>query len=105
MELSISDIRELLGGSNSQDESPYVTGEKYLIRCVTMFYTGRIIRETANELVLDDTAWIASTGRFHDALKTGKLDEVEPFVSPVIIPKSTIVDASVWTHDLPRSQS
>lgn len=100
MELSLSDVRELLRPEIT--ETPYELGESYLIRCVTLYYTGRLVRETEGELVLEDAAWIASTGRFHVALRDGTLDEVEPYASPVIVPKGTIVDATVWSHPLPR---
>ena len=100
MELSLADVRELL--RPEIQESAYEVGKSYLIRCVPLYYTGRLIRETGGELVLEDAAWIASTGRFNEALKTGVLDEIEPFQSTVIIPKATVVDATEWSHDLPR---
>ncbi|CAK0747926.1 hypothetical protein CCP3SC15_1500015 [Gammaproteobacteria bacterium] len=56
------------------------------------------------ERVLEDAAWIADTGRFADCLANGSLSEVEPFVGPVIICRGAIVDATEWTHELPRSQ-
>lgn len=112
MQVTFEELQQLLQGQDqssateelSQDGSPYVIGEKYLLRCVTMYYTGRLVRETQNELVFEDAAWVADTGRFHDCLKTGKLNEVEPFTGPVIIPKGTIVDVTVWQHDLPQEQ-
>ena len=79
-------------------------GEKYLIRTVTSYYTGRITAITETDLVLGDAAWIANTGRFHTVLATGLLDEVEPFIHPVIVSRGGIIDATVWTHDLPREQ-
>ena len=54
-------------------------GKSYLIRSVTMYYTGRLASVTDTDLVLEDAAWIADTGRFATALKTGELNEVEPF--------------------------
>ena len=79
-------------------------GKSYLIRSVTMYYTGRLVRITETDLVLEDAAWIADTGRFHTALKTGALNEVEPFVNPVILPRGAIVDVTRWNHPLPREQ-
>ena len=102
MELALAELRSLL--KNEENETAYEVGTKYLVRCVTMFYTGRLKRITPGELVFEDASWIADTGRFHDALKTGDLREVEPFIEEVIIPRTAIIDASKWNHDLPRNQ-
>lgn len=82
----------------------FEVGKCYLIRGVTMYYTGRLASISDTDLVLADAAWIADTGRFSDALRTGDLNEVEPFALPVIVPRSSIVDATEWTHALPREQ-
>ena len=82
----------------------FEVGKNYLIRSVTMYYTGRLARITETDLLLEDAAWIADTGRFATALKTGVLNEVEPFADPVIVPRGCIVDATLWSHPLPREQ-
>jgi hypothetical protein len=52
--------------------------------------------------VLEDAAWIADTGRFSDALKSAKFNEVEPFPNGrVIIGRGSIIDA-VRFDPLPR---
>jgi hypothetical protein len=79
--------------------SPFKVGEKYLIRTVTHIQTGRIKEVVGDFLVLDDAAWIADTGRFHDALKTGELNEIEPFVSGCIVSQNAIIDAAVWERE------
>lgn len=101
MELGLSELRELLkqGGSHS-----FECGKAYLIRTVTMFYTGRITVITDSDLVLSDAAWIADTGRFYDCLKHGQASEIEPFIHDVIVPRDKIVDATIWPHPLPRDQ-
>jgi len=79
-------------------------GANYLIRTVTMIDTGRLVAVTEHELVLEDAAWIADTGRFTDALTTGTFREVEPFPrGRVIIGRGAIVDA-VEIPTLPREQ-
>lgn len=89
----------------SSETGPWRIGKNYLIRTVTMIDTGRLVAVTPGELVLEDAAWIADTGRFADALKTGKLNEVEPFPEgQVIIGRGSIIDATIWVHDLPRIQ-
>jgi hypothetical protein len=82
----------------------FEVGKAYLIRTVTMYYTGRLAEVTETDLLLEDAAWIADTGRFHNVLETGSFNEVEPFVSPVIVSRGCIVDATVWRHPLPREQ-
>ena len=82
----------------------WVVGEQYLIRTVTMTQTGRLVYIDDKELLLEDAAWIADTGRFADAIKTGNFNEVEPFESGVIINRSAIVDATLFKNSLPRSQ-
>jgi hypothetical protein len=85
-------------------ESPWVIGKIYLIRTVTMIQTGRLVQVTEHELVVEDAAWIADTGRFADALKTGKFTEVEPFPDGlVIIGRGAIIDA-VQISASPRVQ-
>jgi hypothetical protein len=78
----------------SDPSHPYVIGQHYLIRTVTMIDTGKVIRVTQQEIVLVDAAWIADTGRFSDALKSLEFSEVEPFPDgEVIIGRGAIVDA------------
>jgi hypothetical protein len=84
---------------------PYEIGEKYFIRAVTYFYTGRLVAVTQHELVLEDACWIADTGRFTQALAKGEFGETEPFPpGKVMIGRGAIVDASIWKHALPTSQ-
>ena len=79
-------------------------GETYLIRTVTMYYTGRVIALTDSDIQLEDAAWVADTGRFSDALKKGTLAEVEPYPNGCYIARDVIVDFAPWTHPLPRTQ-
>lgn len=83
---------------------PYKVGKVYLIRTVTMIQTGRLVRVTPQELVLEDAAWIADTGRFADALRACEFAEVEPFPDgQVIVGRGAIVDA-VQIRDVQRVQ-
>jgi hypothetical protein len=77
-------------------------GNEVFIRTVTYHYTGRIVALSATDIVLEDAAWIASSGRWHEALSTGVLSEVEPFVGPVSINRASYVDATIWGFALPR---
>jgi len=84
-------------------ESVWVTGKNYLIRTVTMIQIGRLVRVTEKELILDNACWVVDTGRFNTALETGKLNEVEMFVKPVIVNRSAIVYATAWICELPKN--
>ena len=84
--------------------SPLSVGRAVIVRTVTLYYTGRVASVKASEVVLTDAAWIADTGRWHNALKDGTLSEVEPFVGPVSINRGSIIDVTEWKHALPRSQ-
>lgn len=101
----IKSIQSLLNGQ-SDAAHPYQIGKNYFIRTVTHHLTGRLVKVTAQELVLEEAAWIADDGRFHDALKTGKLNEVEPFPQDeqVLVGRGSLIDAVVWKHALPKEQ-
>jgi len=91
----IKQIRELTGGSQAQPQShPWVIGEHYVVRTVTMIQTGVLIAVHPQELVLADACWIADTGRWHDFLKSpDTVKEVEPFTEDAIIGRGGIIDA------------
>ncbi len=79
-------------------------GKIYLIRTVTMIDTGRLVAVTPQELVLEDAAWIADTGRFADALVKAEFGEVEPFPDGrVIVGRGAVIDA-VQISKAPRTQ-
>jgi|TARA_R100000093_G_C1884402_1_gene55097 hypothetical protein len=114
--ITVKDLKEIIGlfaGSTgsvnnniSNKFNPFEIGKAYLIRTVTHIEIG-IVKEVGDtELVLSDCSWIADTGRYHDAIKEGVdvLDEVEPYIDDVIVGRGSIIDATVWRHDLPRSQ-
>ena len=103
MEITLSDLKELFG-NDSSSSSPWEIGSVYLIRTVTMIDTGRLVAVTDKELVLEDAAWIADTGRFSDSLKKAEFQEVEPFPDgKVIIGRGSVIDA-VKIPIAPRSQ-
>ena len=107
-DLKIGDLKTLqsmLQGQSSCQDTHWQIGKAYFIRTVTHHYTGRLIAITPKELILEDAAWIADDGRFSDALKSGNLNEVEPFpAGKVIVGRGALLDAHVWEHALPREQ-
>lgn len=85
-------IAALFGGQ--QNENPYRIGANYFIRTVTHHHTGRLVRVTQQELVLESACWIADDGRFANALKSCVFAEVEPFPDGrVIIGRGSVIDA------------
>jgi hypothetical protein len=84
-------IMDLFGGSN------------VIIRTVTNYYTGRLVGRAGDMFVIEDAAWIVDTGRWAEFLETGNLDQAEPYPNgPVLV--GGVIDMSIWTHPLPRTQ-
>ena len=79
-------------------------GEKLFIRTVTNYWTGEFVGITGGFIELNDAAWIANTGRFSDAIKTGALVEVDP-VGRAWVGVGAIVDFTTWNHPLPMKQT
>lgn len=106
-EMTIGEAKELanmFGGQHAQDNSAWEIGKIYLIRTVTMIDTGRLVAVTPQELVLEDAAWIADTGRFSDAVAKAEFGEVEPFPDGrVVLGRGAIIDA-VQIKIAPRSK-
>lgn len=86
---------------SEQAYGPYKVGKCYLFRTVTNYFTGRVTDVYTHEIVLETAAWVADTGRYSEAIATGKLVEVEVIVGECILNRASIVDAVEWTHPLP----
>ncbi len=100
----LKEIHALFGWATQKQDNPFFLGKAYFIRTVTMHLIGIVESVGDKELVLSSASWIADSGRFHDAIKTGKLNEVEPFLSDIIVGRGSIIDATAWTHVVPREQ-
>jgi hypothetical protein len=81
---------------------PWQIGQAYLIRTVTMYWTGRVTSVWKHELVLGDAAWIGDTGPFSKAKTAADLVDIDPRDGPVIVGRGSIVDAVEWNSPLPR---
>ena len=106
-DMTIGEAREiaaLFQGRQAPDNSAWEIGKIYLIRTVTMANTGILVAVTPQELVIEEAAWIAETGRFSDAVEKAEFGEVEPFpTGRVIIGRGAIIDA-VQIKIAPRSK-
>jgi hypothetical protein len=112
-QLTVRQARELaqmFGGmigvaKNEAPLRPFVPGKAYFIRTVTHYLTGRVVESDPQWIVMEDAAWIADTGRYHAALTTGELDEVEPYPNGrVTVGCGAVIDSCEWLHPLPREQ-
>lgn len=106
-ELTIGEVKQIASLLNKEQTTspfPFEIGANYLIRTVTMIDTGKLVAVTPTELVIEDAAWIADTGRWQQALESVNFVEVEPYPKgQVIIGRGALIDA-VKINTLPRSQ-
>ena len=104
--LTIGEAREIAAlvgaSSNTAADAGWEIGKNYLIRTVTHIQTGRLVAVGQHELVLEDAAWIADTGRFSGALHSCDFSEVEPFPDGhVLVGRGALIDA-VQISEAPR---
>lgn len=77
-------------------------GKAYFIRTVTLYQVGRVVAVSGQFVKLEDASWIADTGRFSAALKSGEFSEIEP-VGTSYINLGSIIDAFPFDHKLPTA--
>jgi hypothetical protein len=80
-----------------------LVGKKFFFRTVTYHLIGLVSKVVGNFLILENASWIADSGRFMNALKEGKLNEVEP-CGTAFLNVSTLTDFFPWNHELPKDQ-
>lgn len=108
-DMTIGQAKELAAMFNKEaapTQHFFEIGKNYIIRTVTMIYTGQLVDVGANELVLIDAAWIPETERFMQFVETGAVRECEPYPDNrrVIIGRGGLMDAVVLDKPLPRTQ-
>lgn len=93
-------------GKVSVKDTPYVIGKDYLIRTITMIYTGTLQAVFNKELVITNAAWIPETERWANTVASGTFKEVEPYPADaqVIIGREAILDMTPTRWKLPREQ-
>lgn len=101
----IKHIQSLLKGPN-ENKGRWKVGQNYFIRTVTYHIVGTLIEVTPKELWFKDASWVADDGRFMQAIRDGKLNEVEPFPDHAEVPvgRGALIDGVLWIHPLPREQ-
>ena len=102
----MSKLSNLFNSTASSKPHPFQIGKNYFIRTVTMILVGRLEEVFENELVLSTAAWVADTGRFADCLKKGEsaINDIEPFPNDIIVGRNSIIDVTLWDHDLLTKQ-
>lgn len=81
-----------------------LVGKSFFFRTVTYHLTGRVEEVLHNNILrLSTAAWVADSGRFTQAIKTGTLNEVEP-VGDAYLNLDTVTDFFPWAHELPTEQ-
>ena len=78
-------------------------GKKFLFRTVTVYLVGKVKKVMGKILELETASWVADTGRFMNAIKEGKLNEVEP-VGQAFINLDSVTDFFPWRFALPTKQ-
>jgi len=85
---------------------PFEIGKNYLVRTVTMIYTGKLEAVFDKELVFSMVAWIPETERWQQSCEKGVFREVEPYPkdAKVIIGRGAVLDMFIVGWDLPVIQ-
>ena len=75
------------------------------IRTVTNFYVGEVAAVNGKWIRLKKAAWVTDTGRFSEAMATGKLCEVECYPPDMVVnvAVSSVVDFCEWPYELPTT--
>ena len=79
-------------------------GNNYFFRTVTYHLVGTVIDIIDGFVVLKNASWVADSGRFSAAIKTGTLKEVEPVGIAYVNLEQTVTDFFPWNHPLPMKQ-
>lgn len=84
-------------------ENIFQKDKKVFIRTVTYHHVGEVEGVVGDFVLLKNASWVADSGRFHVALRDGKLSEVEPMPGVVAVNTKAIVDVAEWNHELPTA--
>ena len=98
-------IKDQLGEEEKIDITTYddLINKKFFFRTITYHLVGKVVKRIGSFLQLENASWVADSGRFMNAIKEGKLNEVEP-VGIAFINLQAVTDFFPWKHDLPKTQ-
>ena len=77
----------------SVQKHPYTLKKQWFVQTATHYFVGLLSAVTDGELILDEAAWVADTGRFNEFMKTGAASELEPCNGPVVVNRGAIIAA------------
>lgn len=86
-----------------KDKELKLVGNQYFFRTVTYHLVGKVVAQFGNIIELDEASWVADSGRFMQAIKTGSLNEVEP-VGKAYLNLKSVTDFFPFPHKLPTEQ-
>ena len=105
-EETLTKIKDQLGDdfqAKEIDSLSDLEGLKLYFRTVTYHQVGKVKNVSGRIIQLECASWVADSGRFMQAIKDGKLDEVEP-VGDMYLNFESVVDFFPWKHKLPTEQ-
>ena len=80
-------------------------GKTILVFTATHAIVGTVVESTPFDLTLKPAAWVADTGRLHEALRDGfgsvHQSEIEPLSGAAYIPRTAIMYATDYEHAVP----
>ena len=91
------------GGATEVNGWQDFVGQKLFIRTVTYHLVGKVEAVNGTLIELSGASWVASSGRFMQAIRDGVLGEVEP-AGRAWVNAASITDCFPWKHALPRDQ-
>jgi hypothetical protein len=80
---------------------PIYVGGTYLFRTAVHNYIGRVLQFNHVCIVIEGGG-LAVSGRWHEMLLNGKVDEYEPFVEPFAFSTDLLADVTPWRHEIPK---
>ena len=89
------------GGATDITALSDFVGRKLFIRTVTYHLVGKVKAVSGSLMELSEASWVADSGRFHEAIKSGTLNEVEP-VGKCWVNVNSVTDMFPWEHPLPK---
>lgn len=98
-------IKEQLGSDDVVDVNDYndLVGKQFFFRTVTYHMVGKVVKLLGKFVQLEQASWIADSGRFMQAVKTGSFNEIEP-VGTCWVNLDSVTDFFPAKYKLPTEQ-
>jgi len=98
-------IKDQLSQEEIIDVESYqdLVGKQFFFRTVTYHMVGKVTKIIGDFLRLEQASWIADSGRFSQAVKTGSFSEIEP-VGTCFVNLKSVTDFFPANYKLPTEQ-